>query len=197
MALPNEKLFLDRFVLYNNERYKDEPRIVNALNALSVGNVLFSNYRKVPLEGSSEMTHLVDLDQPGILIAHDQQYIPADYVENGASQVAEADPLPLEELQTRKFDGIYRLQESVEPPTHIGAVLVLKGEKTAENIRLVVKENCFFMLDDEEIVIDDELTLVTIDSHTVVGVLQIVEGIYARGEPIYDGTYNYDGTITY
>jgi len=194
MAFPNEQLFLDRFIAYNQDRYKDEPTFVNALTALTLGQVTFSNFRKA--DNAGIITYLVDVDSPSLFTGVDQKYQPADYTANGPANLIEPTPLALADLQAKTVQGIYLL--SGEGDSVSGAVLVSKGSKDAATVLQIIKNSCKYVLADEEISIDQPVTLVTIDSHTVVGTLTIVEsngGVIT--DAIHDGTYLHDGTLTY
>lgn len=194
MASPNEQLFLDRFIAYNQDRYKDEPTFVNALTALTLGQVTFSNFRKA--DNAGIITYLVDVDSPSLFTGVDQKYQPADYTANGPANLIEPTPLALADLQAKTVQGIYLL--SGEGDSVSGAVLVSNGSKNTETVLQIIKNSCKYVLVDEEITIDQQVTLATIDSHTVVGTLTIVEsngGIIT--DAIHDGTYLHDGTLTY
>lgn len=191
MAYPNEQLFLDRFIAYNQDRYKDEQNFVNALTALTIGQVTFTNFRKT--DDAGIVTYLVDMASPSLFTAADQKYQPADYVANGPANLIEPTPLALADLKTKAVQGIYLL--SGEGDSVSGAVLVRNGFKTAEVVLQIVKDSCKFDLTDPEITIDELVTTATIDSHTVVGSLVVVE--MDEQIPLHDGTYLHDGTITY
>jgi hypothetical protein len=193
MARPKEQLFLDRFIAYNTDRYKDEQDFVDALNALTLGTVTFSNYRKITNQGPTH--YLVDVNSPDLFVGTDQEYTPGDYVVNNLSQLQQPDPFTVDDLEKVKVDGIYKLTGVASDIS--GAVLVRKNERTAVNVRQIIKENCHYLLADSDITIDVGVTTVTIDSLTVVGKVQVVESDFARGVYIHDGTYKHDGTITY
>jgi len=192
MAFPNEQLFLDRFIAYNQDRYKDEPTFVNALSALTLGQVTFSNFRKA--DNAGIITYLVDVDSPSLFTGVDQKYQPADYIANGPANLIEPTPLSLADLQSKTVQGVYLLVG--EGDSVSGAVLVRNGSLTAEVVLQIIKDSCKYVLSDEEITIDQQVTTATIDSHTVVGSLTIVEA-NSTARPKYDGTYKYDGTIKY
>jgi hypothetical protein len=192
MASPNEQLFLDRFIAYNQDRYKDELNFVNALASLTIGQVTFTNFRKTDTAGI--ITYLVDVDSPQLFTGVDQKYQPADYVANGPANLIDPTPLALADLKTKAVQGIYLL--SGEGDSVSGAVLVRNGSLTAEVVLQIIKDSCLYVLSDEEISIDQLVTSAIIDSHTVVGTLTIVEAD-PTGTPKYDGTYKYDGTIKY
>jgi len=189
MAFPNEQLFLDRFIAYNQDRYKDEPDFVNVLGSLTLGTALFTNFRKSVNAGTT--SYLVDVDSPNQFVGVDQKYTPADYIVNEVSTLIDPDPLTLANLQIQSTQGIYLL--SGEGGSNTGAVLVPQGQKTAAKVRALVKAGCLYNLVDAEIGINAGVTTVTIDSHTVVGTLTVVE----MADPIHDGTYLHDGTLTY
>jgi hypothetical protein len=193
MAFPNDQLFLDRFIAFNKTRYIDEPNFVSKLNALTLDTIQFSNFRKVEIE-PGVMAHLVDVDAANVLTGDDQQYFPADYAKNGPALLEEPDPVAMDELERKGVQGIFFL--GLSPEDTVGAVLVYNGSKTPENIKAIVKEKCLFELTDADIQIDAGLTLVTIDSRTIGGVLQVVEGLY-DDVPRFNGQFRYDGTISY
>jgi len=193
MAFPNDQLFLDRFIAFNKRRYVDEPAFVSKLNSLTLDTIQFSNFRKVEIE-PGVVAHLVDVDSAGILTGDGQQYLPADYVKNGPAELEEPDPVAMDALERKGVQGIFFL--GVSPEDTVGAVLVYNGKKTPENIKAIVMEKCYFELTDADITIDEDLTLVTIDSRTIGGVLQVVEGLY-DDIPRYNGQFRYDGTISY
>lgn len=190
MALPNDKLFLDRFIAYNTDRYKDEQHIVDVLSGLTLDNIAFSNYRKVTLE-SGESRHLVDVDHIQ-LTGDDQEYTPADYAKNEVATLVEPDPLELDALKQKGVQGIYFLGLSAEET--VGAVLVYNGSKTIENIKAQIKEKCLYDLSDSDITVAEDLTFVTIDSRTIIGIVQVVEGLY-DDIPRYNGQFRADGSI--
>lgn len=191
MALPNDQLFLDRFIAFNTNRYKDEQRIVDVLTSLTLDNIEFSNFRKVTLE-SGDVRHLVDVDSTSKLTGDDQEYTPADYVKNKTATLVEPDPLELDALKRKGVQGIYFLGLSAEET--VGAVLVYNGSKTIENIKAQIKEKCLYELSDSDIIVAEDLTFVTIDSRTITGVVEVVESLY-DDIPRYNGQFRADGTI--
>lgn len=193
MAFPNDQLFLDRFIAFNKQRYADEPEFVARLQALTLSTIAFSNFRAVEVE-PGVTAHFFDVDSANLLTGDDQQYLPADYAKNGTAELVEPDPVEQSVLERKSTQGIYFLGVSAEDS--VGAVLVYNGQKTVENIKTLVKENCYFELTDEEIVVNEGMTMVTIDSRTIGGILQVVEGLY-DDLPRFNGQFRYDGTISY
>jgi len=191
MASQNEQLFLDRFVAYNKERYADNPSFVAKLDALQIENVQFSNFQKVD-DGEGQEVFLVDLVSPRFFRATGQTYEPADYMSDKASSVAEEDALPLEALRERATPGIYRLVDGEEV---VGAVLVHNGEKTTEMVIRLVQEGALFEIDDVGITVDAEIASVDIESHTIVGRLVVVVGLFDQW-PRYNGQYRMDGSVS-
>lgn len=189
MAFPNEQLFLDRFIAYNQDRYKDEPDFVTVLGTLTLGNALFTNFRKSTNAGV--ISYLVDVDAPDKFIGVDQKYTPADYIKQEVCTLIEPGALTLANLQIKRVQGIYLL--SGEGGSNTGVVLVPQGQKTATVVRGLVKAGCLYNLTDAQVTINAGVTTVTIDSRTVVGSLTVVE----MADPIHDGTYLHDGTLTY
>ena len=197
MALPNDQLFLDRFIAFNTNRYKDEQRIVDVLNTLTLGNTVFSNFRKVTLEGG-EIRRLVDVDHVNILTGDAQEYTAADFIENRVSVLVKEEAVTLTEAALITEPGIYRLSD-VGAPDSNGIVMVPYGTNASGNLQDVVKSlietNCKYSLVDADISLDGSLDFVLIDSKTIVGNLWVAE--CKALTYIHDGTYLHDGTITY
>lgn len=194
MAFPNDQLFLDRFIDYNKERYVDEADFVQSLSALSLNSITFQN-RRAEVAQDGTPFFLVDMSSPKLFIAHDQQYTPGDYIIGNASSLVDEDPLVLADLQARFVPGIYKLQLNAD--TIDGAVLVKAGEKTQANIFKLVKDSCLYVLDDSNLSINQDLTIVTVSSNTVIGTLTVVESTNVDESAHYDGEYLYDGALTY
>jgi len=193
MATPNDQLFLNRFVEYNKKRYSNEPEFVAQLDALTLSNIQFVNFREVDV-GGGVIAHFYDVVSPGLLRGVDQQFLPADYAKNGPASLENPEPILVDDITSQIAEGIYLLGEDQE--SSVGAIVVLAGKVDADHIKSIVKEKCFFDLKDDEIQVNEEQTLVTIDSRTIGGVLQIVESIY-DGVARYNGIFRYDGEITY
>lgn len=197
MALPNDQLFLDRFIAFNTNRYKDEQRIVDVLNSLTLGNTVFSNFRKVTLEGG-EVRRLVDVDRVNILTGDSQEYTAADFIENHVSVLVKEETVTLTEAALITEPGIYRLSDAGAPDSN-GVVMVPYGTNASGNlqdvVRSLIEANCKYSLLDADISLDGSLDFVLIDSRTIVGNLWVVE--CKVNEFIHDGTYFHDGTMTY
>lgn len=191
MALPNDQLFLDRFIAVNKRRFANDPAFVAKLSALTLDKVTFSNFRKVQVS-AGVVAHLYDVDSPKLFRGVDQRFMPANYATNGPSELAEPNALIMDDLIRRDVEGIYLLGAS--KPAAVGAVLVLKGHRTFEKIHGLIKDKCLFVLQDNEINVSEDLTTVTIDSHTIGGVLQVVESLYDEF-PRYNGQFRYDGAV--
>jgi hypothetical protein len=194
MAFPNQQLFLDRFIAYNKNRYKDDPEIVEALNALQLGAVTFLNPRKETVDGVTQ--HLTDLNVPGVLTAVNQRFIPADYPLHGVAQLVSENPLVMADLQLEMEAGVYWLRTD-EDGSKVGALLVAHGEKTEANVLSLIKGKCLFDLQDSEITVNDDVTQVAIDSPTITGLLAVVESLGDITEAVYNGDFAFDGTLTY
>jgi hypothetical protein len=194
MAFPNDQWFLDAFVTYNKNRYKDQPHFVDSLNTLTLDEVTFQNRRK-NTGSSGTPFYLVDMSSPQLFVASDQQYAPGDYIADGPSSLVDETPLDLATLERRFVPGIYKIQ--VDPNTVAGAVLVKAGEKNQANILQLVQDSCLYTLQNTEVTIDSGLTVATIDSNTVIGSLTIVESTNTDNAAHYDGDFFYDGTLTY
>lgn len=192
MALSNDQLFLDRFIEYNKERYSDEPSFVSQLNELTLANVQFSNYRKAVNGDSGAISYLVDMISPGLFIAYDQGYNPADYMGQYISVKVEDTPLTLAELKDSEVEGLYFLQEN-EEDTPVGVLLLEPINLNLEGIRELVKSSCEYELLDEEITFNEDESIVSIDSRTIIGSF----AVHASDVAYYNGDYIHDGTLTY
>jgi hypothetical protein len=192
MDIPNYELFLKRFIEVNVEVYKDDPAFVAQLNALTLDTLVITNLRKADLEG--KVYHTVDVEKVGLLKGFDQHYYPADYVEHHAAKLEDPEPKTVEVLQTRTLPGVYLVL--VNETDHKSALLVNHGEKTIEALTALVKAKSKVVLTDEQITVSEDLSTVTIDSPTVIGLLQVYESIYDE-LPRWNGEYVYDGTLTY
>lgn len=192
MAIPSYELFLKRFIEVNADVYKDDPAFVAELNALTIDTLLITNLRKSDIEG--KIVHTVDVEKPGLLKGFDQRYYPADYVKHKASNMVTPDPQTVEVLQTRTLPGVYLV--IVNETENKSAILVNQGDKTIEALTALVKAKSKVVLTDDQIIVSEDLSTVTIDSPTVVGLLQVYESIYDE-LPRWNGEYVYDGTLTY
>lgn len=195
MAFPNQQLFLERFVAYNKVRYSDQPHFVDQLDQLTLNEVVFTNPRKETLP-SGEVKHVTDMAVPGVFNAADQKYTPGNYPDHGVATLVSPDPFTPEDLEKELNPGIYWALTGVGDEKQ-GAVLVAHGEKTEATIISIIKQNCLFELSDDEITVSTDLSSVELDSATIVGLLFVVESLGNLSDAVYDGTYLFDGTLTY
>lgn len=187
MAIPNNQLFLDRFIEYNVERYQDNPSFVQTLQGLTLAQVSLTNFREVTLEGG-QLAHLYDIDLPGIFSGKNQMFYPADYIQHKVALFEEADPVTPDVLETKGTAGIYKLVAGG------GSALVLNGKKDNSTVLALIKEKCLYDLSSDQIVISQDISSVTINSPTVVGTLSVTESIF-DGIQRYNGQYRVDGSI--
>lgn len=190
MAFPNQQLFLERFVATNKVRYSDKPQFVQFLNQLTLDQITFTNPRKDSTSGVEK--HLVDMAVPGVFKALNQKFTPGNYPDHGVATLVTPTPVSIQELPGKLTPGIYWRLTGVGAQKQ-GAVLVPKEGKTQAAIISLIQQNCLFTLQNSEITVAGNLASVTIDSSTVIGTLVVVE----MADPIHDGTYLHDGTITY
>lgn len=187
MAIPNNQLFLDRFIEVNLERYRDNPSVVQMLQGLTLDQIQFTNFRKTTLP-SGQVAYLYDMEYPNVFIAHNQRYYPADYAVHKVAVFQEKDKITLENLPTKTKEGMYYID-----PTG-GRMLVTKGKLGIEHIKALVKSNCRYDLADEQITVSQDYTTFTVDSPTVFKGVGIVESLY-DDLPRYNGRYRYDGAV--
>jgi len=191
MASVNEQLFLDRFIEYNKHRYADNPSFVAKLDQLDIANVTFGDFQRTE-NTPGEVLYTVDISSPKLFNGAEQSYKPASYISDKASTVVEEEPLTLEELRKRVVPGIYKL---LDGENVVGAVLVLNGEKTTEMVLNLVQDSARFDIDEVGIIIDAQVASVDIESHTIVGRLTVVEGLFDQF-PRYNGQYRCDGSVS-
>ena len=194
MSFPNDQFFLDRFVAFNQDRYQDEPSFVASLGSLTLGEVVFTNRRKNSKEDGTPF-YLVDMNASRVFKAFDQEYTPGDVVVSKALSLVDEDPVASDVIAQRFVPGFYLLQG--ENNTTSGVVLVKHGELNAPNILALIKAGTLYALEDTDITLSTDLLTATIDSHTLIGTLSVIESSNVDGAAYYDGTYLYDGTITY
>lgn len=191
MALPNDQLFLERFIAFNKRRYAEDPHILSQLDRLTLDNTEFNNFRVVE-STPGVYTHIVDVLTPKILMGDDQQYLPADYAKDGVSELKDGTVLLLEEIKERSEQGIYLLVTG--GAEYAGAVLVWKGHKTDENIINLIRQNCYFELGEAEVMVSQDKSTVDVNSRTIDSLLFVVEGLYDN-LPRFNGQYRANGSV--
>lgn len=189
MAITNTQLFLDRFIEVNVERYADRPSIAQIFQNLTLGQVVFSNYKEVILE-NDQVAHQFDVDMPGVFTGKNQMYYPADYLVHDVAAFESEDLIAEDEKNRQGVAGIYHLDPQG------GFSLVLNGDLASDKVHALVKEKCLYELTNDEIVVSEDLTSVTIKSQTVIGVIPVVESLF-DGFPRHNGQFRHDGEISY
>lgn len=170
MKIPNLQLFLDRFISYNKDRYKNNVRVMALLNRLKLEDITFSNTRTD--SSSGEVVRTVDMAIPKVMVAKDQSWIPADYDHPLVSQAASTTVVPEEDLEHLDIPGLYFYQDgSVTKPV---IVYPLGSGDALDSIRAVVKSSCLYDLLDTQISINNDETVVTVDSPTVYHAMKAV-----------------------
>jgi len=189
MAIPNTQLFLDRFIEVNVERYADRPSIVQIFQGLTLAQVTFSNFKEVILEGG-KVAHQYDVDMPGVFTGKNQMYYPADYLIHDVTAFVTEDLIAEDQKDQQGEAGIYHLDPEG------GFALVLNGDLASDKVLALVQEKCLYDLTSDQIVVSEDLTSVTINSHTVIGVIPVVESLFDEF-PRHNGQFRHDGTISY
>lgn len=195
MAFPNRQLFLNRFLAVNKVRYASKPAFLAVLNRLVLSDIVFSNPRTESLP-FGKVKHVIDMEMPGVFIAPNQKYIPGYLPDHGVANLVTIIPLNDFDLERKLTAGIYWRLTGVGTEKQ-GAVLVLRHEKNALNIRNLVKASSLFDLTDANVVVASDLSTVTITSSTIVGTLMVVESLGDLENAIYDGEYIHDGLLAY
>ena len=194
MSFPNDQLFLDRFVAYNQDRYKDETSFVTDLGNLTLGEIVFTNRRKNSKEDGTPF-YLVDMNAASLFNAIDQTYTPGDVVVAKALTLVDQSPVTSDVIAQRWVPGLYLLEGTDDKTS--GVVLVKNGELTSENIIGLIIAGTLYALTDADITLSTDLLTATIDSHSLIGTLAVVESQNVDSSPHYDGQFVYDGTLTY
>lgn len=188
MTIPNKQLFLDRFIEYNVLRYQDNPSLVAMFQGLTLDKVTLTNFRETSTEEGS-ITHIYDIDMPGVFTGKNQLFYPADYILHNVTNFEEDLPVEdIEELEHKGTPGIY-LVESLG-----GRLLVLNGKKNSETIIDLIKEKCKYILSDDQIIVGEDTSTVVIKAETILGFVSVVEGLY-DDIPRFNGQFRFDGTV--
>lgn len=170
MKIPNLQLFLDRFISYNKERYKDNVRVMALLNRLKLEDITFSNARSD--NSSGEVVRTVDMTVPKVMIAKDQSWIPADFDHPLVSQSVTTTVVPEDELEHQQMPGLYFYKDgNVTKPV---IVYPLGSGSALDSIRSVIQSSCLYELTDAQITINSDETVATIDSPTIYHSLKAV-----------------------
>lgn len=186
------KLFLDRFMLCNKERYKNDPAAMNVLNNMTLEQINFNNWRVGQVGNATQMT--VDMEVPKRLEAIDQQYFPLDFASPLVMTPTDATPV-LESDLPQKGTGVYYYNDTTVTPNRLAvAVVVRVKDDLIDEAIVVVKAACKFDLEPGELspVSDSQLSVQTKTFVDVIKVLASEVTVF-----LYDGTLLYDGTATY
>lgn len=187
------KLFFDRFMLVNLERYKNDPAALSVLNSMALEQLNFANWREGVVGTATQMT--VDLDIPNKLVADDQQYYTLDFASPLVS--TPTNPAPVDEATLpQKGTGLYLYTDTSVTPNRLACAVVVrvKTDLGAEAIE-VIKASCKFDLDNSEITLDAGNTTATIETKTFVDIIKVLASEVTTF--LYDGTLKYDGSATY
>lgn len=191
MAFPNQQLFLDRFIARNKKDYKDNPGFLLKLESLKLEDVVFSNFKKVEVNGVTH--HTTDMEAKGVFVAVNQDYIPAYFPMHGVAILNTEEVLEINAISMLTDPGLYLFNNK---QIVSGAVLVKKGERTKANVLTIIKAKSLFELTDADITINDLVTEVIINSFTIISKLFIVES-KDPDNAVHDSTFLHDGTLTY
>lgn len=191
MAFANQQLFLDRFKARNKKDYPNNPEFLAKLNNLKLEDITFNNFQKVT--ANNVVHHVVDLTAPNVVIAVNQDFIPADFAKHGTATLNDPKVLNANDLSMRTDPGIFLIDNN---GVSAGALLVKKDEKNKANVLSIVKAATLYELTDADITVNSTVTEVTISSFSVVGKLFVVES-KDPANALHDGTFVHDGTLTY
>lgn len=189
------QLFLDRFLLVNKERYKNDPNALAILNGLTLEQLTFSNWQSKQDSGKP-IQQTVDMDIVNKLVAHAQKYYTLDFASPLVSKPVDATPVAEADLTSKAKTGLYFYNDTSTTPARIACAVVVRAPKDlySEGVA-VIKASCLFDLDDGEIAKNSDGTAALVSSKTFVDTIKILQSTVT--EFLYDGTYKYDGTMTY
>lgn len=192
MSIPYLQLFLDKFISYNQTRYSDKPDFVSKLGQLTLADITFANYGDET--SGNQPRRVIDLSVPKLFIAQRQHWHPVSFINTKVTNLAETTVQTLAALANKPAAGIYLIDDN---GTTRGVVVVLQGNKTAAGIKTVIANSCLYEVDEADITVSSDLSSVSINAPTLVGNLLVVESTQSHTVFLYDGTYTYDGTMTY
>lgn len=187
MAIPSNQLFLDRFIEYNSERYKDNPSLVAMFQGLTLDKVELTNLRETTLE-NGKPANLFDIKAPGVFTGKNQMFYPADYLLHNVADISKDEPVTLEDLPAKDTPGVYKVL-----PTG-GSALMLKGGKTEVGIKTLIEVKALYDITDAQITINPDLSSLTIKSPTIVGTLYVTESMF-DDLLRYNGKHRADGSV--
>lgn len=170
MKIPNLQLFLDRFISYNKERYKDNVRVMALLNRLKLEDITFSNPRTNA--SGPEIVRTVDMTVPKVMIAKDQSWIPADFDHPLVTASVSTTVLKEEDLEHQDVPGLYFYDDNgVTKPV---IVYPIGAGSALDSVQGVVKSSCLYELLDSQITLSNDESMVSIDSPTIYHTLKAV-----------------------
>jgi len=189
------QLFLDRFLLINKERYKNDPFSLNILNNLSLSDITFSNWQSTQIaDGPVQQT--VDMDVTKKLVAHAQKYYTLDFASPLVSKPTDATPVNEADLTSKNKTGLYFYNDTNFSPARVACAVVVRAPTSLYDDGIaVIKAACLFDLTDATFTKLNNGAEVLVAAKTFVDTIKILQS--AITEFLYDGTYKYDGTMTY
>lgn len=188
------QLFLNRFLLVNKERYKDDALALNIINSLTLEEVVFSNWRGTQLQGVVEQK-TTDIRADGKLTGTDQKYYTLDLASPLVTTPTETAPVEEADLPKQTINGLYLYNDTSVTPARLSCAIVInRPEDLVEEAKVIIKAACKFDLADEDIVALENGTDVLVTTQAFIDVVKLVA---ADLEFRYDGTRSYDGSVTY
>lgn len=189
------QLFLDRFLFINKERYKNDSFALNILNNLTLSDISFSNWHSAQIaDGPVQQT--VDLGATDKLVAQAQKYYTLDFASPLVSKPTDPAPVNESDLPTKAKTGLYFYNDTNFEPPRLACAVVLRAPKDlyAEGVA-VIKASCLFDLQDTELTKIGDGSIITVGTKTFVDTIKVLASSVT--EFLYDGTYKYDGSMTY
>lgn len=187
MAIPNRQLFLDRFIEYNVERYKDKPLLVAVIQGLTLEQLTISNFQVADASNPALPVYSYRVDKEGVFTGVNQKFIPAD-VETGNlfNIIGHVDDE--NELSLKTEEGVYTMGVA-----KIASLLIIKGKiGDSQYVMGQVKTSLKYDVLDQDVSFANGK--VTIDNETILGSFSVYESLY-DGVPRYNGQYRLDGAV--
>lgn len=189
------QLFLNRFLLVNKQRYADNAPMMAVLNNLTLDQVDFSNWRSTQIpDGPIQQT--VDMILNNKVTGEDQTYYALDYASPLVSNPTDGTPVAEADLTKKTVTGLYFYNDTNFDPVRIACAVVVrvKNDLYTEGLE-TLRASCLFELADDEIIKIGDGSSVMVNTKTFADTIKILASELVAF--IYDGTYTYDGTLTY
>lgn len=189
------QLFLNRFLLVNKERYKDDAAALAVLNSLTLEEIIFENWEGTAIPGGP-IQQKVDLEVVDKLVGVNQKYYTLDFASPLVSTPKDSVPVAEAELVNKAASGLYLYNDTTSQPSRLACAVVIRNPTNLfDEAVTIIKASCKFDLTDEDIVSIADGTVASVSTRTFFENIKLL--VSEATEFLYDGTYKYDGSMTY